>query len=213
MAATICPTITARDAAEYSFQMDRITKFAGRIHIDVADGVLAPRQLTPLDELWWPGNVAVDIHVMYKDPAQHLELFVAQHPQLLIIHAEAAGDFNAFADALHAHGIQVGVALLPDTPADLIVSALPKIDHVLIFSGNLGYQGGSAADVSLLEKARQLRAVKPTIELGWDGGINDQNAKVLIDGGIDVLNVGGFIQHASNPEAAYATLKAITQTD
>lgn len=207
---TICPTVTAQDAPEYSFQMDRITKFAGRIHVDVADGVLAPRQLIPLDELWWPANVSVDMHVMYKNPSEHLELFIAQHPQLLIIHAEAAGDFDSFADALHDNAIQVGVALLPDTPVSLIAGALDKIDHVLIFSGNIGYQGGSTADLGLLGKVTELRQLKPSLEIGWDGGVNDQNAKALIDGGIDVLNVGGFIQHATNPEAAYATLKSIT---
>ena len=31
------------------------------------------------------------------------------------------------------------------------------------------------------------------LEFGWDGGITDQNVAVLVNGGVDVLNVGGFI--------------------
>lgn len=205
---TITPTITAEDSHQYRAQIERIEHFASRWHIDVADGILAPRKLIELDKLWWPGNVQVDLHVMYKNPSEHIELFIVQHPRLIIIHAEAEGDFDVFADTMHRHGIEVGVALLPNIPVDLIASAISKIDHVLIFSGNLGYQGGSTADLALLDKAQHLRALKPTIEIGWDGGVNDENAKQLADGGIDVLNVGGYIHNAHNPDAAYATIKA-----
>jgi pentose-5-phosphate-3-epimerase len=77
-----------------------------------------------------------------------------------------------------------------------------SFDHVLVFSGNLGHHGGEA-DLGLLDKVRSIREHHPEVEIGWDGGINDQNAKQLIDAGVDVLNVGGFIQKADNPKAAY----------
>jgi ribulose-phosphate 3-epimerase len=203
---TICPTITAEEPHGYRAQVERIEPFAIRWHIDVADGDLAPRKLIDLDKLWWPGNVQVDLHVMYQNPEAHLELFIVQHPRLIIIQAEADGDFDNWADTLHRHGIEVGVALLPQTPVSLLAGALDKIDHVLIFSGNLGYQGGSHADFGLLEKVRELRQLKPQLEIGWDGGVNDENAGQLVAAGVDVLNVGGFIHEAHNAGAAYAKL-------
>ncbi|HVU59227.1 MAG TPA: hypothetical protein VHC98_00070 [Candidatus Saccharimonadales bacterium] len=208
MAAVICPTITAQTPDEYRTQMERVTPFAGRLHLDAADGQLAPRHLLDLDKLWWPGNKMVDLHVMYRQPFQHTELFIAQHPNLVIVHAEAEGDFRSFADRLHRQGIEVGVALLPATDVRVIAPAIQKIDHVLIFSGNLGYQGGSRADLSLLTKVRELRRLKPGLEVGWDGGVSAENIRQLIVGGVDVLNVGGYIQHAVNPARAYATLEA-----
>lgn len=207
---TICPTVTAADPHAYRAQVERIEPFAVRWHIDVADGDLAPRKLIELDALWWPGNVQVDLHMMYRFPSEHLELIVVQHPRLVIIHAEAEGDFDVWSDTLHHHGIEVGVALLPNTPVQVIAAALDKIDHVLVFSGNLGYQGGSHADLGLLEKVQQLRALKPTLEIAWDGGVNDENAHALAAGGVDVLNVGGFIHDAHNPGAAYAKLKEVS---
>ncbi|MDB5169632.1 MAG: rpe [Candidatus Saccharibacteria bacterium] len=206
---TICPTITAEEPHGYRAQVERIEPFAVRWHIDVADGEMAPRQLIGLDKLWWPGNVQVDLHVMYKNPEEHLELFIVQHPRLIIIQAEAEGDFDHWAATLHRHGIEVGVALLPETPVSLIASAIESIDHVLIFSGNLGYQGNSHADLGLLDKVAELRKLKPLLEIGWDGGVNDENARQLAEGGIDVLNVGSFIHGAHNPGAAYATLKEV----
>lgn len=205
MAATICPTITAETPEEYQRQMDRVA-FAGRLHLDVADGLLAPRKLIDLDKLWWPGDKVVDLHVMYRRPFDHIELFIVQHPNMVIVHAEAEGDFIEFADRLHYHGIEVGVALLPKSKIDDIAPAIRMIDHVLIFSGNLGYQGGSKVDFHLLEKVKRLRSLKSSLEIGWDGGVNTDNAHQLIEGGVDVLNVGGFIQHAANPAEAYRQL-------
>ncbi|MGI0133798.1 MAG: hypothetical protein ACREBW_02415, partial [Candidatus Micrarchaeaceae archaeon] len=84
------------------------------------------------------------------------------------------------------------------------------IDHVLIFSGHLGHFGGSA-DTRLLAKVRELRSLKPSVEIGWDGGVNATNAAELAAGGVDVLNVGGFIQHAVNPVQAYSYLEDLVQ--
>src|SRR5262249_23647894 len=112
-----------------------------------------------------------------------------------------------FAAELHKHGIKTGLALLAETPEEWAEQIMHSFDHLLIFSGDLGRFGGQT-DLSLLEKATKAKAHHPDIEIGWDGGVNDQNAKVLADGGVDVLNVGGFIQKAENPEHAYATLKS-----
>jgi ribulose-phosphate 3-epimerase len=79
---------------------------------------------------------------------------------------------------------------------------------VLLFGGDLGHQGG-AADMSVLQKVDDIRAINPTIEIGWDGGINAENAPLLVEGGIEVLNVGGFIQHADDPKAAYESILKI----
>lgn len=188
--------------------MLRIAKFATRVHIDIADGEFAPTKLTPINEVWWTENLHADVHVMYKDPFKYIKIFLAMKPDLLIVHAEAEGDFETFAKILKKHGIKVGVALLPKTKAESIVPALEHIDHVLIFGGKLGYQGGRA-QLGNLKKVRVLRRHKPDIEISWDGGINDRNVSKLIKGGIDVLNVGGFISKSVNPFAAYATLKSV----
>lgn len=203
--ATICPTVTADNAQIYRTQIERIAPFATRIHIDVSDGVLAPNKLLDLDKVWWPGGVRADLHVMLEDPFDHVELYRALGPQLVIVHAEAHGDFMEFAELMHHHGIETGVALLQETPVETILPAIAMIDHVLIFSGTLGSFGGTA-NLDLLGKARQLRELKPTLEIGWDGGINDQNVRALTDGGVEVLNVGGYIQQADNALAAFEQL-------
>jgi ribulose-phosphate 3-epimerase len=207
MSSEICPTVTTDDPAVYKMQVEETISYAHRLHIDLSDGIFTRNKLTEVEDVWWPGGVRADLHVMYQRPFEHLTAMVALRPQLIIVHAEAEGNFMEFAAETHKYGIEVGVALLPETPIEAILPALGVIDHVLIFSGNLGHFGGHA-DMSLLGKAQRLRDIKPRLEIGWDGGVNAQNARLLALGGIDVLNAGGYLHGAKDSKAAYATLKS-----
>lgn len=202
----ICPTIDAEDSNTYSKQVEHIISFARRVHIDLGDGQFTPNKLVPADQVWWPGGMRADLHVMYKRPFDHLEMLVSLGPQLIVVHAEADGDFPGFVKFVHQHGIEAGIALLQDTPVDTIMPALELIDHVLVFSGNLGHQGGSTADLKLLNKVKEIKAAKPTIEIGWDGGVNESNIKKIAQAGVEVLNVGGYFQNAKDAAKAYVTL-------
>lgn len=208
MHSTICPTVLTDDPDAYRRQIERIAPFAPRMHIDLTDNDFAPSKTIAPDEVWWPGGVRADLHVMYRRPFDHAEMFFDLKPQLIIVHAEAEGDFPSFAREAHRKGVEVGVALLPQTSPELIRDVLELIDHVLIFSGDLGHFGGQA-DLRMLTKIKHIKKVAPRIELGWDGGVNEHNAKALSMSGVDVLNVGGFIQKADNPEAAYQTLRKL----
>ncbi len=203
---SIAPAILADDPEVFNAQMQDAARYATRVHIDLADGIFTGNSLQAITDIWWPGGMRADLHIMYQRPFDHMEAIIALGPQLVIVHAEAEGDFLAARKILHAHGIELGVALLAGTPVDAIVPALGSIDHVLIFSGDLGHFGGHA-DLSLLEKAKKIKTLKPTVELGWDGGVNDEVAPALVAGGIDVLNAGGYL-HGDDPMAAYHKLLA-----
>jgi len=208
----ICPTITANNAHTFRQQIEKIAPFATRIHIDLTDGLFATTTLLNLEHIWWPHSVLADLHLMYERPDLYLDEIIKLKPSLTIVQAEAQGNFSEIAKALHQADIKIGVALLENTPVKTINGALDDIDHVLIFSGNLGHQGGDAK-LKHLDKVKYIKNRKPEIEVSWDGGITNHNAKQLIDGGVDVLNVGGYIQRAKDPGDAYAKLKKIINAD
>jgi ribulose-phosphate 3-epimerase len=206
--AIICPTVLAREPHEYREQLERIQSFAQRIQVDLSDGDFAPTKTIGLQQLWWNDSDKIDIHLMYRNPAEHLLELVRLNPHMVIVHAEAKGNFFEIAQELHDHDIKAGVALLKDTPVDKLKAALEIIDHVLIFAGELGSFGGTA-DISLLDKVKYAKQLKPDIEVGWDGGVNDTNILQLAQSGVDVLNVGGFIQRAEDPKTAYKNLSKL----
>jgi ribulose-phosphate 3-epimerase len=206
--AIICPTITAYEPHEYREQIERVQRFAKRLHIDLMDGKFAPTKSPELERVWWPHDIVADIHLMYQEPMEHLEMLIKLKPHLVIIHNEADVHHMHFAAELHKHDIKVGLAILHDTPVEYAYQIMHAFDHVLIFSGDLGKHGGKA-DLGCLDKVKKVREHHPDVEISWDGGINDHNAQALVDGGVDVLNVGGFVQKSQNPKAAYDHLREL----
>lgn len=208
--AIVCPTVTAFNTHEYREQIERLQPFSKRVHIDLMDGEFAPTKSPALDKIWWPEEFVADIHLMYRRPMDHLEQLLKLKPSLVVIHAEAEVNYTEFAAKLHQAGVKAGLAILHDTPVESVINIMRSFSHVLVFSGNLGHHGGEA-DLSLLGKVPSIREAYPNVEISWDGGINDQNARQLVEAGVDVLNVGGFIQHSENPDAAYAKIKSLIE--
>jgi ribulose-phosphate 3-epimerase len=207
----IVPTITASEPHEYREQIERVKGFAKRVHIDLMDGEFAPTHSPSLEQIWWPHELEADIHLMYQRPMEHLEQLIKLKPRLVVVHNEAELHHMHFCAELHKHGIKVGLALLQDTPVEYAEQIMHSFDHVLVFSGHLGYHGGKA-DLHMLDKVRKIQAHHPEVEVGWDGGINKDNIRFLIAAGVEVLNVGGFIQKSAKPKASYDTLEALARS-
>ncbi|HET7827785.1 MAG TPA: hypothetical protein VFK97_02880 [Candidatus Saccharimonadales bacterium] len=208
--AVICPSITAYSTDEYHQQIENIAHLAERIHIDLMDGHFTKKaNLGPADA-WWPVGIKADFHLMYRQPDKAVALILEHQPNLIIIHAEADGNFEALANQCHSLGVKIGVALLPSTAPAAIERSLNRIDHVLVFSGNLGEYGGHA-NLDLLRKVNHIRQLAPNIEIGWDGGINQQNISQLAFGGVDVFNIGGFLQSAADTATAFHSLQRIAE--
>lgn len=204
----ICPAILAKEPHDYREQMERVEPFAERVQIDLTDQDFAPSKTVELEQIWWPDGVLADVHLMYRQPMDHLDMLIKLKPHMVIIHNEADVHHMHFAAELHKHDIKTGLALLKETPVDYAKQIMHSFDHVMIFAGDLGYFGGQA-DLGLLDKVKQIKIHHPEVEIGWDGGVNDQNAKQLAEGGVDVLNVGGFVQKAEKPKESYDLLKQL----
>ena len=200
--AEVAPCITVESMDDYQAAIERLKPFAERVHIDISDGEFAPTNLVGADQLSWPSEWRVDIHAMVTKPSQHLDALIERKPHTIILHAEANENLLPIINHIKQAGIRTGLALLKTTVPKTISGLLEIVDHALIFSGNLGHYGGKASMMQL-EKVRLVRMIHPEIEVGWDGGASLENAYSLSQGGIDVINSGGAINNADDPEAVY----------
>lgn len=206
MSSVIVPAILAENARQYKEQVDRITGFAERVHIDLTDGEFAPTVTVGIPELWAPEGWTIDIHAMVNKLDEYVPKLITLRPHLIIIHAEAEGDVLGALKEIKRSGIMAGVALLRPTVPQTVEELIKEAEHVLIFSGELGKFGGTAS-LMQLEKIRLVKMINPNIEIGWDGGVMVDNAYSLVQGGVNVLNVGGTIQKATDPPAMFAKLQ------
>ena len=206
MSSVIAPAILAENAQQYKEQVDRITGFAERVHIDLTDGEFAPTVTVSIPELWAPEGWTIDIHAMVNKLDEYVPKLIALRPHLIIIHAEAKGDVLGALKEIKRSGIMAGLALLRPTVPQTVEELIKEAEHVLIFSGELGKFGGTAS-LMQLEKIRLVKMINPNVEIGWDGGVMVDNAYSLVQGGVNILNVGGTIQKATDPPAMFAKLQ------
>lgn len=202
----VCPTITAENTHTYREQVERVCTFARHVHLDLMDGQFAPNRSIEPEKLWLPENITCDVHAMYVDPESILEEVSKLSVRTFIVPAESKCDFKFVSRLVRAKHMYFGIALMPETSVESVKKVIELADHVLIFSGNLGHQGGSTADLGLLSKVAEIKTINPSAEIGWDGGINDQIIAEISKSGVSVFNSGGYIHFAKNPSDAYQSL-------
>lgn len=202
----IAPALTTDSTEEYKAQIDRLQGFVDMVHIDYSDGEFAPILLLGAKDIWWPKEWRAAIHAMVARPSEHLQALIKLKPDMIILHAETQEDITPAIQAIKTAGIRAGVALLKSTVPVRVKPLIEAADHVMIFSGDLGKHGGKAS-LMQLEKVRLIRAIRPSVEIGWDGGVSVDNAFSLTQGGVDVLNVGGAFSESSDPKATFDALQ------
>lgn len=198
----IAPCITVETEEQYTTCVEKFKKFAQRVQIDISDGQFSPVFLLSIDKIWWPKEWIVDIHAMVMEPADYLDKLIEMKPHLIILHVETGVNLLPLLDKIKKYGIKAGVALLKQTAPSTVIDAIKAADHILVFSGDLGHYGGKAS-LMQLEKIRLIKAINPDAEIGWDGGINVDNAFTLSQGGVNVLNVGGALANSDDPQTVY----------
>jgi ribulose-phosphate 3-epimerase len=205
--AIICPTILAVTPQDFQDQSQKLS-FAPRVQIDIADGIFAPSHTVNLNQVYLNQEQKTDLHLMIEEPREWLETAIALSPHMIILHAEAKGELLEFFQYIKKFGIKTGVAILPETQPEDVENLIASCDHCLIFGGKLGFQGGEAI-LSMLKKVGAIRAIKPVIEVGWDGGANADNIKKISMAGVNVIDAGSSVLHTKNPEESWKNLENI----
>ena len=208
--ASVAPTINATSSEDYARRINNVKPFAKRLHIDVGDGSLTDVKTCGITQIYDIDGVPFDLHLMMNHPESQFEDIIALQPQLVIVHYEAPFDRDSFFKQLRNMDIKVGLAITVGTTIEQVKDILPAIDHLLVFTGKLGHNGGEFR-ADCLEKIGQARVINPNLEIGVDGGLNQETSRAAIEAGADLLDVGSFIHDADDPEIAYIAIEAIAE--
>lgn len=200
--AKVVPTILATSPDEYATMLAKAEHVSRRVHVDITDGRFTDNRTINLEQVHVTEGTQIDLHLMVKDPAAELSNAIGLHPSLVILHSESEGDVLGCLGKLRSMGIKAGLAILPGTKVGELEPLVKSADHILIFTGELGHNGGQF-QTGQLSLASQLRAIKPELEISVDGGVNPEVAALSAIQGVDVLYVGGYIQGATDPKVAY----------
>ena len=208
--ASIAPTINATSPEDYARRINNVKGFVRRLHVDVGDGVFTGVKTVGLSQVYDIDGIPLDLHLMMAHPESQMEDIISLQPQLVIVHYEADFDRDAFFKELRSMGIKVGLAINVETTVEQVKSCLAFLDHLLVFTGKLGHNGGEFR-ADCLEKIAEARAINPELEIAVDGGLNQETSRLAVEAGANLLDVGSFIHDADDPEIAYIALEAIAE--
>lgn len=214
----IAPSILSADFANLQRDIEMVNgSEADWFHLDVMDGVFVPNISFGMPVIKSIGKFAkkpMDVHLMIVNPDQYIKTFADLGVTNLTVHYEACTHLHRTLQAIHAEGMQAGVAINPHTNVSLLEDTICDIDLVCMMSVNPGF-GGQSFIENTYNKVRQLRTIieskVASTKIEIDGGVTDQNAKKLVDAGADVLVAGSFVFGASNPVETIKNLVKLTQ--
>ena len=183
------------------------------LHFDVMDGRFVPNisfGLPVLKAVRKVCNKFIDVHLMIEEPEKFAEDFKKAGADGLTVHFEACRHLHRNIQQIKSLGMQAAVAVNPHTPVLLLQDVLADVDMVLVMSVNPGF-GGQTFIQNSYQKIRELRqmirerGLQTKIEV--DGGVTVENAKALVDAGVDVLVAGNTIFSSPDPKETIRLLK------
>jgi len=211
----VAPSILASDFANLEREIKMINESqADWIHVDIMDGVFVPNismGLPVVEAVNRHAKKPLDVHLMIVQPERYVEAFRKAGAETISVHIEACPHLHRNVQQIKSLGAKAGVALNPHTPVSSLEDVIGDIDLVCLMSVNPGFGAQKFIErtyrkVSIIKQLIIDSGSKALIEI--DGGVNQQNAKPLLDAGADVLVAGNFVFSAADPKAVIQALKA-----
>ena len=187
-------------------------------HIDVMDGKFVENNTLELMKdysltISHISNVGLDVHLMVEDVEEIMDDYISLEPKIITFHYEAIKDKERILEIISeikSNGIKVGLAISPDTPIEVVKDYCQFVHQILIMTVVPG-KGGQKLIPETLEKIKELKRYlignNFDIDIQADGGINGDNAKELIEAGVDILVSGNYIIASDDYKEAVKKIK------
>jgi len=209
--ARVVPAILTNDSKALATMVHQAESFTTYVQFDIMDGQFVPsKSITSAHLADLYTTLSWEAHLMVQRPENYLESFRKAGAKRTIFHYEATSSPEKVISQARNLGLEVGLAVNPETPLSVINSLISQIDSVLFLTVNPGFYG-SPFIPEALDKAIELRRTQPNLEIGVDGGMKESNIGQIAQLGIDVIYVGSAIFLQPDPGESFRHLSALAE--
>jgi ribulose-phosphate 3-epimerase len=212
----IAASILAADFSKLGEEIARVeADGVDEIHVDVMDGHFVPNiTIGPpvVRSIRKATNLPFDVHLMISEPEKYVKAFADAGANRINVQVEVGTHTQAI-QMIRDLGLQAGIVLNPDTPAESLKDVIADIDYILAMTVYPGF-GGQVFMESVLPKINTIRRwlddVNPDAWLAVDGGINRLTIGKACAAGADYIVTGTYLFRSE--EGAAAVIKDIRET-
>ena len=213
----ISPSLLAADFGNLQRDIEMVNNSeADWFHLDIMDGVFVPNisyGMPVIKTVKKHAKKPLDVHLMIVDPDRYVDDFQKAGADILTVHYETCNHLHRTVQNIKSKGMKAGVSLNPHSPVHLLKDIIADLDLVLIMSVNPGF-GGQKFIPNAINKVKELKQLindtnsNALIEV--DGGVDNTNAKTLVEAGCDVLVAGSYIFGAEDQMETIKGLKNLS---
>lgn len=169
-------------------------------HIDCNDD---PTVFQDIEKIRSWSATPIDLHIISDDPEKYFDKIQQLGVESVQIQYENLKQPIHFPKS----GVtQWGLAILPNTPLDVIAPYLEQLDFALLMTTTPGMSGGQFKKENF-QAIRSLRRKYPSLPLHVDGGVNDEVSFVLRNLGVRAVVSGSYLVNHDSIGRAMLRLK------
>jgi ribulose-phosphate 3-epimerase len=212
----IYPSLIAADMLNLEKEIQKLDPYVNGYHLDIMDyhfvrnltfgpdTVNAVRRIT---------DKPLYVHLMVDYPERYFERMKLHPHDIVAIHPESLSkkSFDALTRSIISYNWHPSLALNPETPTSIIQTLTTPLSHLLLMSVSPGFSGQKFMP-RVFEKMREVLLLEKTFNnpfiIAIDGGINQDNAKALVQEGANQLIIGSALFSKNDPLEALFTLQS-----
>ncbi len=193
----------------------------GMLHVDVGDAHFVPNLMIGpylCAAICRCATVPVSTHLMITDPVAYAPAYAEAGSDVILFHQEAVDDLPAAVTAVKELGVEVGIAIKPGTPIDVLAPVIGRVDCLLPMTVEPGFSGQGFMEEGCAKIPALREMFGSGIDIYVDGGIGPKTVATAVGYGANVLVAGSAVFHVdvAPPRAAQglqaAALEAAQRT-